>query len=355
MNDSPLHSIIADEIRQHGSLSIARYMEFCLMHPQYGYYQQRNPIGAHGDFITAPEISQLFGEMLAIWLVQTWEQLGNPSSVQLAELGPGRGTLMRNILTVLHNKLPIEAVHLVEQNTELKALQKERLEQFNIPCFWHGDVQQLEHGHNYLIVANEFFDALPIHQYVKKDDTWHERCVALTADNQFEETFVALKTATPPHLPAHHNSDFYEYSPVSIEVTTQLCAHIQSSHSAALIIDYGYEAGEMKDTLQAVKQHHYVDVFANCGEVDLTAHVDFAALMAAANHTGTQAFGAITQGQLLQQLGIGLRTQLAMQQQPNHAKQLLESTARLIAPAQMGELFKAIAILPPNNEAPYGF
>ncbi|MFN7113363.1 MAG: class I SAM-dependent methyltransferase [Alphaproteobacteria bacterium] len=334
---------LAAHIRDCGGISLAEYMQRAAS----AYYAHATPFGRTGDFTTAPEISQLFGEMIGIWCADLWMQAGKPARVMLAELGPGRGTLMADILRTARNWPEFHAalsVNLVEASPQLRTAQAAALG--DAVCAWHDDVAGLPRGDFSLILANEFFDALPIRQFIRRGATWRERFVVWDAA---EETLAFDCRAVPDaaaHIPAHLSEapegSIFEASPQSTHIAAQMAAHIAESGGACLAIDYGHVKTALGDTLQAVSRHEYADVLENPGGQDITAHVDFDALAAAVS-AKADVFTAATQGQFLGALGIAMRAQkLAEQASTQQRAQIPLDVHRLTAPSAMGDLFKVL-------------
>ncbi len=338
-----------------GPLTVADYMGDALGHPRLGYYTSRDPIGAGGDFTTAPEISQVFGELIGLWLAQAWIDLGRPNPVQLVELGPGRGVLMADLLragAMAPGFLDAVTLTLIETSPVLRQAQAERLKEHNPR--WAARVADVPDG-PLLLVANEFFDALPIRQWVKTAEGWRERLVAWSEETS--EFGFALSTGSAAGLAPEGAPDgaVYEFSPVSLSIMSGLAERIAAQSGAALIIDYGYDdARGFSDTLQAVKAHRPVSVFETPGAADLTAHVDFNALARCAKEMGAAAYGPIGQGAFLNRLGVGERLKrLTERADPRQARDLAHGVARLTEPDQMGVLFKVLAVT--GGVTPAGF
>lgn len=315
------------------------------------YYAGAKPFGREGDFITSPDISQMFGEMIAVWCVDVWAQAGSPAQVMLAELGPGRGTMMADILRTARN-WPAFAqaldIHLVETSPQLRTAQKTALADY--APVWHDDISTLPRDRFSLIVSNEFFDALPICQWVWQNGAWHERCVKWDAAAHapvfaLRPAPVDIAAQIPAQIPAHlspKDGDIFETSPACRRVAYELGAHIAQSGGACLAIDYGHAHSGFGDTLQTVSRHKYTPVLENIGGQDITAHVDFAALTKAAGEAGAQVWPVITQERFLTSLGITARAdQLAQKANPQQRAQIPLDLHRLIAPSAMGGLFKA--------------
>jgi NADH dehydrogenase [ubiquinone] 1 alpha subcomplex assembly factor 7 len=345
---TPLEAEIRHIIAIDGPISVDRYMELCLSHPQHGYYVTRDPLGAAGDFVTAPEVSQMFGELIGAWAATVWRQMGSPARVHLLELGPGRGTLMADALRAAQALPEFHAgvsVHLVEVSPVLRALQEKTLANAGAPVAWHRDIEEVPEGPT-IAVANEFVDALPISQFIKDRDGWHLRVIGLADDKL---AFVAVRDptlsqaetdATPIGSVLERRYD----RPVSL-----LARRIARQGGAALIIDYGHTETDFGDTLQAVKDHKFADPLVDPGEADLTAQVDFAAVAIWAQREGAATQGPIPQGEFLRRLGIEQRAaRLKANATLQQAADIDAALTRLTAPDQMGELFKVLAIADPK-------
>ena len=361
-NSSTLKARIAGLIAAQGPISVAQYMTLALHDPQSGYYATRDPLGPKqqtkgGDFITAPEISQIFGEMLGLWLAEAWENQGRPGKPVLMELGPGRGTLMADILRACKaapDFLSEMEVVLVEASPHLRAVQEEKLKGARIR--WQSQFEA-EAGRPLFLVANEFFDALPIRQYVKTERGWCERMV--TAAN--DELVFALAPAPAPSslIPESRagapEGGVYETAPAAIALSEAIARHIQAHGGAALLIDYGYARAGFGETLQAVAGHRFADPLTSPGEADLSAHVDFIALGEAGRRAGAGVHGPVGQGALLAALGIAARAASLAAHHPAEAPALQTALARLTGDDGMGQLFKALAFLPRAAHAAPGF
>jgi SAM-dependent MidA family methyltransferase len=349
---TPLGHNLAARIRALGPLTVAEFMAEALMHPAFGYYATRDPFGVTGDFITAPEISQMFGELLGLCLAQAWLDQGSPSGVVLVELGPGRGTLMADILRATARVPGFHAalsVHLVETSPKLRAIQATR-----VPgATWHHDISTLPEGPLWL-VANEFLDALPIRQFVRTGPAWRERIIGLV-DAQLAFGLAPPLPVEPleDRLSDTKDGDMVEFCPALAPMVGEVGRRVAAHGGAAVFLDYGgwRSAG---DTLQAVKGHAYCDPLDAPGEADLTAHVDFEAIARAA--APARATAMTTQGDLLRALGIEARAAVLSR---NLTGEALESHVaalhRLTDPAQMGHLFKAMGLYPPGAPPPPGF
>jgi NADH dehydrogenase [ubiquinone] 1 alpha subcomplex assembly factor 7 len=336
-----LGRLIARRIALTGPISVADFMAEALGHPRLGYYRRARPIGAAGDFTTAPEISQMFGELIGAWLAERWLAMGRPSAA-LVELGPGRGTLMADALRATRGVPGFHAalrLHLVETNTALRAEQQRALAAFD-PT-WHERFDEVPPG-PMLLVANEFFDALPVRQFEKTVQGWRERMVGLAPDG--ETLMFALAPGTPPFarfLPDASEGAQAEISEAGRALATAIGARVIRDGGWALIVDYGYESGSAA-TLQAVRSHKGASVLAEPGETDISAHVDFAALAAAAE---APTYGPVSQADFLQRLGLLQRAETLKARASEAQRRTLDVTlARLIGPDQMGTLFRVMAV-----------
>ena len=356
MPEPGLAELINAQIRANGPMSIASYMALCLTHPRHGYYKQADPLGAAGDFVTAPEISQMFGELIGFFIVNLWQQMGEPKSFTLLELGPGRGTLMQDALRVATRAEGFgDALHLqlYETNEEFKAQQAIRLSQYN--PYWQSEIDAVSDDPLF-VVANEFFDALPIRQFVKGAAGWHERLVGLRDGKRcFGLSPAPLPDTAMPA--AVHNAapgEVYEVSLAAADVMQRLGKAVARLGGAILAIDYGYAQTRTGETLQAVRKHAFADPLQAPGEADLSAHVDFGALAAAATGAGLTAQPPATQGDFLRRLGIVERARTLTKANPGEAGSIAAALARLTEAGQMGELFKVFCAASPGL-APSGF
>lgn len=349
--------LLKRRIAASGPVTVAEFMRIALAE-QAGYYATRDPLGAAGDFVTAPEISQMFGELIGLWCVDTWERAGAPDPFLLVELGPGRGTLMADALRagkVRPQFLSAMRLHLVEISRPLRALQEQRLGHFH--PLWHDDLSTLPDGPA-LMIGNEFLDALPIHQFQMTEQGWRERGVDLV-----NETLIW--TLLPPGaqlglLQAAHRrakqGEMAEVCPAALSTAGEIGARMVRDGIAALFIDYGPAISDVGDSLQAVKAHRFCDPLAEVGTADLTGHVDFAAIAGAARQAGARIHGAVAQAAFLETLGIRTRAALLSAKAIESDRRLIaESMARLIDPRQMGSLFKALAISHPDLQELAGF
>ena len=350
---------LAALIRAQGPLSVAQYMAEALNNPRHGYYARSDPIGMDGDFITAPEISQTFGEIIGLWCAATWENMGRPRPVRLVELGPGRGTLMADAVRALRVSPDFRAaiaVHLVELSEPLRQAQRRALT--GIDAIWHQRFDEVPDG-PLLVVANELFDALPIRQFHRTAAGWCERCVGLSTDGSAfrfvlsPAPVIGLLTGALADAPL---DSVAEICPPGRALADEIGARIASFGGAALILDFGTAEGASGESLQAVRRHRGHDALAAPGEADLSARVDFAALAEAAAQAGAAVYGPVEQGRFLIANGIAERIANLVKGRTAEERAALSSgVERLTDPAQMGSLFKVLAIAHPDLPMPAGF
>ena len=343
-----LEKIIREIIAKQGAISLAAYMELALQHPDYGYYTVREPLGREGDFITAPEISQMFGEMIGVWCVETWKSMGRPNPFALVELGPGRGTMMQDILRATAN---VSGFHeakqlcLLDSDKALRSVQKEKLSD-SAPCYF-DDIDQLP-PMPAIILANEFFDALPVRQFQKTFQGWAEHMVTVVNDALVMSERL-LEGIEENLIPATARDSapgtVIEFSPKAQNIMRDVARRVATQQGAVLVVDYGYVALSGAATMQAVSKHQHADIFDRPGEVDLTAHVDFTSLAAAAGETGVSVSPVIGQGEFLRNLGIDIRADaLKKRATLPQAAAIDAALKRLTEPDQMGILFKVMEI-----------
>ncbi len=368
IHGTPLGAILARRIAQTGPITLADFMAECLLHPEHGYYTTREAFGTQGDFVTAPEISQMFGELAGLCMAAAWQAQGAPAPFTLAELGPGRGTLMADILRAARAAVPdfvaAARLHLVEASPRLRAAQRERLGMHDPR--WCDSADDLPTGAPLFVVANEFFDALPIRQFRREAGApgaagapheaggWRERMVGLRDGAlAFGWGPPTAPAALTPRLADTAPGEIVEICPAASPVMAALSARIATAGGCALIVDYGgwHSRG---DTFQAMEAHRHADPLAAPGRADLTAHVDFEALALAAPDLGRTPL--IDQGGWLTRLGIGARAErLARSLSGPPLEAHLAAYRRLTHPSEMGTLFKTIAFHPPGTLPPPGF
>jgi NADH dehydrogenase [ubiquinone] 1 alpha subcomplex assembly factor 7 len=358
---------INTKIKNQGFITIDEFMQIAMSGLGSSYYQSKQPLGESGDFITAPEISQIFGEMVAIWCIDIWQKLGKPSKFNLLEYGAGRGVLMRDLLRMaktdneFYNALDI---WIIDINPRLIEIQKTILSKFEDKKIqWIDKIQEVS-KYPTIILANEFFDALPIKQYEKQNGSWKERILRMNEEKKsLEFAFRNIESISDRTLSIEHpnalEGSIYEESPQSVKIMEEISHHIETNKGAALIIDYGYDIelksrtkNQYNSTLQALKNHKYTDILASPGKADLSAHVDFSALKKIAS--GLHVFGAISQRELLKNCGIDIRLNSLVKSNPKLASLLQAQYNRLMDVDKMGELFKAIAVFS-EKDVPLGF
>jgi NADH dehydrogenase [ubiquinone] 1 alpha subcomplex assembly factor 7 len=354
---SPLATEIRTLIKRAGPMPVWRYMELCLTHPDYGYYISRDPLGREGDFTTSPEISQMFGELIGLWAASVWRAIDQPFGLRLIEIGPGHGTMVADALRALRVLPPLYqslSVHLIEINPVLRAKQQATLAGIR-NIHWHDSLDEVPDGPA-VILANEYFDVLPVHQAVKRDNGWHERVVELDADGDLvfgaaAEPISRFEVLLPHLVRMAPVGAIFEWR--SNTEIMKLATRLRDQGGAALIIDYGHIRSDVGDTFQAIAGHSYTDPLQNPGLADLTAHVDFQALGRAAEDVGARVHGPVTQGEFLHRLGIGSRAATLMAKaSPKVSEDISGALKRLTGEGRgaMGSMFKAIGISGPQIE-----
>lgn len=341
-----LEARLKADIQLNGPLTVAQYMTACLHDPQDGYYAVRPRLGAEGDFITAPMVSQIFGELIGLWCAETWARLGRPSPVAWVEVGPGDGTLMADALRAVAAAAPdfLQAAQLalVETSAPLQAVQKARLQGAPSGTRWIAALGDLSSEAPMILIANEVLDCLPARQFVRTGRGWAERMVGVDGDGG-----LAFGLASRPLdrvMPEAAPGEVLEISAAQEAFGAEIGARIARCGGAALLIDYGRDAPGFGDTLQALKGHQKVPPLEAPGEADLTVHADFPAVLAAATAQGAAATAIVSQGRLLRRLGVEARAAALARARPDRAEAIARQCDRLIAPDQMGELFKAACI-----------
>ncbi|GLQ20138.1 class I SAM-dependent methyltransferase [Algimonas porphyrae] len=359
---TPLSARIKAQIADTGPINVAEYMTLCLLDPVDGYYPTRDPLGSDGDFITAPEISQMFGECLGLWIVQSWQDLGRPKRFNLVELGPGRGVMMSDMLKAVALEPACRKavqVTLVEASAALQAVQARSLADRGVTVSWTDRLEAVDDA-PCLIIGNEFLDCLPIRQFVYTQQNWSERRIGVQ-DGQlrFETDGQSAPESVTNSFPGTHptavDGDLLEICPASAQIVDHLAARFTETPGRALFIDYGPETTEYGDTLQALKRHEKVGVFSAPGDTDLTARVDFSGLKALADAADLQAHGPVTQRALLSRLGIELRAVALLRGHEDARPKLLRQLHRLTDDEEMGSLFKAVCLSAPGLPDPLGF
>ncbi|NVK20039.1 MAG: SAM-dependent methyltransferase [Methylocystaceae bacterium] len=359
---SALLKSLRREIEATGPVSVADYMTQCLCHPKYGYYMTRDPFGVKGDFTTAPEISQCFGELLGLWAAIVWQQMGSPKDMHLVELGPGRGTLMKDALRAVRavpDFIDSIHIHLVEISPTLKEKQKDSLQDYKVN--WHESVMTIPDGPA-IFLANEFFDALPVRQFEKGEKGWAERFVDLDPDGEGLRFVLKTDEAATMLMPStlkdqETQGSLFETSLVAQAIALGLAERIKDQGGSILAIDYGYEQSAFGESLQALKDHKFTDVLATPGEADVTAHVNFETLARSFKEGGAHVFGPMGQGEFLERLGITARMQALINGAQDDAQRndLIAAHKRLCSPDEMGSLFKVICATHPAQPHPPAF
>lgn len=357
---TPLDRLLRRRIAESGPITVSEFMALASAHPEHGYYARGDPFGRAGDFATAPEISQVFGELLGLWAAVAWRGMGAPGRVLLVECGPGRGTMMRDMLRAARTAAGFARaaeLHLVETGRALRRAQQETLRDESPR--WHESLDSLPSGCPMILVANEFFDALPVRQLVRTQEGWAERRIAGAPGGGFgfvvgEEAADALEIV-PRRLSGAAPGAILEISRAGRDVAGRIGRRLARDGGVALVIDYGHDRAATGETLQAVRGHAFADPLSRVGETDLTAHVDFEALAGALRRGGAATWGPASQRRFLRALGVEERTARLAAAAPPAAAAVRAATERLIDPAGMGTLFKALAATAPDLPAPAGF
>ena len=343
-----------------GPMDLGTYMETCLAHPKFGYYASRDPFGQEGDFVTAPEMSQIFGELIGAWVVDLWQRSGQPAFT-LLECGPGRGTLMADIMRAA-TKIPgfkdAADIHLVEMSSELRKKQQEALKEYDVS--WHEDLRNVPGDKPIICIANEFLDALPVRQLVKTDDGWLEKCVTIDDSHMLSYTTRPAEPEIVQFLPEYSEKAepgaVYEISPERLNWLLFFAQKIKGTTGIALFIDYGYYGKGAGDTFQAVKNHAYANPLDGPGTSDLTAHVDFAHISDVADQSYLSSYGPVTQKDFLARLGIELRAQTLKKDKDKQTQDKIDlDVHRLTHSDEMGTLFKVMAMANQAFPKPVGF
>ncbi|WP_395476881.1 class I SAM-dependent methyltransferase [Rickettsia endosymbiont of Pantilius tunicatus] len=347
-------------IEQSGYITCDRLMQEALHLSPTSYYKQTKSLGEEGDFITAPEVSQLFGEIIGLWCIKEWQRIGSPKNLNIVELGPGRGLLMRDLLRTaklvpeFYNAL---SINLIDINENLIIQQKSNLQNFDLPINWYASIEDIPKKPA-LIIANEFFDAMPIKQYIKVKELWYERIfVVQPVDGKIKYDKIAVSKQLQDYLQKTHldakDGAVLEESYNSIEIMKFMSEHIKELGGSGLIIDYGYDINpnirtrhQYNSTLQAIKNHKYCPVIENLGEADLSAHVDFYVLKTVAQNSKINVIDTISQRDFLIENGILLRKQTIQDKlNPQQAQLIERQVDRLISVKEMGGLFKVLQVM----------
>ena len=357
--DSPLEAEIRKRIKRSGPMPVSQFMSLCLNDPTHGYYMTRDPFGREGDFVTSPEVSQMFGELVGVWCASVWRMMGSPENVRLVELGPGRGTMMVDMLRaarVMPEFRNAVVVHMIEISPALQARQKQTLGGTDVPIHWHDTFEEVPDG-TLIVVANEFFDALPVHQAVRQINGWYERTVELDLYDNLafgigNDPLPLFEQLLPKTVRDAPLGSIYEWrmDRLALEIGRRIMPHGRPS-GAALVIDYGHVESSVGDTLQAVGAHAFAGTLSAPGTVDLTAHVDFAALALSIESMGARTHGPVEQGRFLRALGLANRAaSLKSHAPPEKAADIDLAVQRLTGEGRtgMGKLFKVAAFADPK-------
>ena len=353
---------IKHRIDAEGPLSVADYMMEALTHPEYGYYIKGDPLGKRGDFITAPETSQMFGELIGLWCASVWEQMGSPSNINLVEIGPGRGTLMSDSLRALSiapDFLKAITIFMIETSPILRKRQKRNLKAINHDIKWCCNFKDIPGG-PFILIANEVIDVLPIRQFEKSDLGWFERKVGCDENGnltwEIDKDQIIGANLIPPNIFDSKEGSIFEFGEEGTNLVRDISASVTKFGGAALIVDYGYLKTTVGDTLQGMRKHKYHNVLSDPGYVDLTSHVNFEHIAHSARVAGGQVYGAISQRDYLLQLGILIRANLLKKTASvRQRSDVLAGLKRLIDVDEMGGLFKVLAITGPSQPVPEGF
>jgi NADH dehydrogenase [ubiquinone] 1 alpha subcomplex assembly factor 7 len=360
---TPLELEIRRRISLAGPMPVRQFMALCLSHPLYGYYMTRDPLGRTGDFITSPEISQVFGELLGLWAAQVWHQMGQPENVRLIELGPGRGTMMVDAIRAIQVVPAFRqavVLHFVEVSPALQRRQQMAFASIDVPAMWHQTFDEVPDGPA-IILANEMLDALPVNQAIKQFNGWHERVVEIDQDDKLafgisSELIPLFDQLVPENVRDAPVGTIYEWRADTLPLA--IGRRVVRQGGAALLIDYGHLESASGETLQAIGGHAFVSPLLAPGEVDLTAHVDFQAFAHAAESMGARIHGPIEQAAFLRNLGIHRRAATLMSSAPpEKAAEVEGAVKRLLreGPTEMGQLFKAIGVANPSIGSLPGF
>ena len=352
--DASLATRLHARIARDGPLTVEEFMQACLSDEAAGVYASRQPIGGKGDFITSPEISQIFGELVGLWAVAVWQSMGEPSRVTVAEFGPGRGILMADASRAWRGVPKFRdsvSVALIETSPVMVETQRKTLKDAGVPLRWYAALDTVPEG-PLVMLANEFIDALPIRQFIRRGEAWRERLIA--SDGRGGFTFIDGEAEDEGrYLPQAVPEDaILERRPLAHTLMRELGRRAERAPLAALMVDYGHAESGFGDTLQAVRGHRFADVLTNPGAADLSSHVDFADLKREAVAAGLMTHGPMPQGEFLLKLGLAARRERLLQRAtPTQAEAIASGAARLVDPRQMGVLFKALALtsagLPP--------
>jgi len=356
LEKAPLEAEIRHLITVAGPMPVAEYMALCLGHPKHGYYTSRDPFGTAGDFVTSPEVSQMFGELIGLWAASVWRLMGAPENVRLVELGPGRGTMMADALRAAHVVPEFRkaiVVHLVETSPAMQKRQESSLRNVDVPTHWHEALSDVPDG-PFIVLANEFFDALPVNQAVRCSDGWHERVVEVSADGDLvfgvgRDAMSFFEQTLPRKARDAGVDSIFEWR--SDHVALEIGRRLVHEGGAALVIDYGHLESALGDTFQAVRGHKFADPLKAPGLADITSHVDFEALAQSAETIGARVHGPLRQAEFLRRMGIDTRAAaLKKVAPPTKAAEVDAALARLTDAGErgMGTIFKVLGLSHPQ-------
>ncbi|MFP4314390.1 MAG: class I SAM-dependent methyltransferase [Alphaproteobacteria bacterium] len=357
MNYPPLEEYLMARMKREGPLCVGDFMQDVLGHAEHGYYMRQDPLGKAGDFTTAPEISQMFGEMIGLWLADIWMQFGQPAPFILLECGPGRGTMMADILRAtkaVKGFHEAAEIHLLETSPVLKARQKQILQGYSV--HWHDDFQSVPDGAPLFMVANEFFDALPFRQYQYNEGGWQERCIDYQGEFCWQNIPVHINPAEGMNLPLPEEGKILEISSARQSFMKDIAKKIKNNGGAGLVIDYGYKSAGYGDTFQAVHKHKPVEALSHIGNADLTSHVNFIALKEEVLRQKLDIAGLTTQGEFLKNLGIQIyASKLQEKAGVQQSEDIQKALHRLTHFDEMGVLFKVMGFYYGASIEPAGF
>ncbi len=361
MSATPLETIIREIIAAEGPMPVDRFFGLVLGHPEHGYYMTQQPFGLEGDFITAPEASQMFGELVGVWFASIYQALGSPAAINLVEVGPGQGVLMSDMLRaarVVPGFREAIQVHFVETSRRLREIQREAVGKQGFSASWHDSFADVPES-PMLLVGNEFFDAIPIRQFERHNGSWRERMIGVCPDGKLGFVLGPLPlpdTQIPSWAHGCEDGSIAEIGPVRNLIAEEMARRLTIHQGAALFIDYGHAESGVADTLQAMRAHKFADVFDDLGFCDLTSHVDFGELGRAMHRGGAKVLPVLTQGEFLRSMGVDARAQQLLRVANEEQRDAIEyNLKRLVSADHMGELFKVMAAVSPDMAAPYPF